>query len=137
MGFDFEKSSAGDITRKAAADLRTHQYKFVKYDANGDVVLCTAAGEGTAGVLQNKPNTGEAARVRRWGPSKVKASAAINEGDAIATAADGRAKVAARLVQASGNGSQAQGRAMTDAGAADEIFTAFIQEMGVLPTADA
>ena len=77
MGFD-QNANKVDLPLKAAADLRTHQYKFVKLDANGNVVLCSAAGERVLGILQNKPNTGETAAVRIIGISKIVCSGACD-----------------------------------------------------------
>lgn len=49
-------------TFNAGADLRTHQYKFVKLNANHQVILC-GSGEAGCGVLQNAPFTGQEALV--------------------------------------------------------------------------
>ena len=59
-----------DITFKATADLRLKQYYFVKMDA-ADAVNLAGANEASVGILQNKPNTGEAAVVRIVGTSKL------------------------------------------------------------------
>ena len=48
---------------KAAADLRTKQYYTVEYSAAETVNVCNAATDVGLGVLQNKPNTNEAAEV--------------------------------------------------------------------------
>src|SRR4030095_9262426 len=53
----------------AAADLRTHQYKYVKLTTTG-VDVC-AAGDPIDGVLQNDPNTGQAACVMMQGLSNL------------------------------------------------------------------
>lgn len=137
MGFNIETGQF-TITRKAAADLRTHQYKFVKLDANADVVLCAASGEGAIGVLQNKPNVGEAAQICYCGVTQVIAGAAVaSNAIGIKTDATARAIAATRLVQASGNGGRALGLPLTDAGAAGDQFSMFIFPLGaVIPTAD-
>lgn len=126
-----------DVTLKAGADLSASQYLFVKLDANGNVIVCAAAGEDAFGVLQNKPTAGQAAVVRVQGVSKVVASAALNPNIRIATDATGKAKQAAALVQASGNGSYAMGKLLRAASGAGSIVSAFIQSSGVLPTAAA
>jgi hypothetical protein len=54
-------SGAGIDSWPAAANLSTHQFKFVKIVATG-VDVC-GAGEIIDGVLQNDPETGEAAAV--------------------------------------------------------------------------
>jgi len=136
MAFDSAGSSKIDLSLKAAADLRTHQYKFVKLDASGNVVLCSAAGERTFGVLQNKPNTGETAVVRIFGLTKAVASAAIATPNPIATDASGLVKAASRLVAASGNASNVAGVAVRPSGAASEIMTICVGLAGIWPTAD-
>lgn len=80
-----------DRTFEASADLTTSQYKFVEMDTNGKVAACNAATDIPAGVLQNKPNTGQAAQVRVLGETKVQADAALTIGLTIGTSADGQA----------------------------------------------
>src|ERR1051326_4122639 len=125
-----------DLSLKAAADLRTNQYNFVKLDANGNVGLASAGGEKVLGGLQTKPNTGETAVVRVIGVSKVVASAAIAAGDYIATTAAGLGKTASRLAQATGNASNVIGMALRAAGGANVIIAVDIQRTGIWPTAD-
>ncbi len=107
---------------KAGADLSAlaNQYKFVKLDANGDIVIPTAATDVVIGVLQNRPKAGEPAEVCGIGVSKIQADAALAEGARIGTSADGQAvakTVAAELVV---------GQLLTEAGGAGEIVTALI-----------
>lgn len=85
-------------TYEATGDLSTKQYYFVKFDGTaGDtgcprVVVCTAATDRPAGILQDKPTTtGEACLVAIYGESKVSADAALTVGTLIGTAADGQA----------------------------------------------
>jgi len=79
------------ITLPAAADLRTHQYKFVEIDGDGNVAL--AGDDAHAdGVLLNDPNTGEAAIVGIAGVLKVKCGAGVTRGGSVATGANGAAK---------------------------------------------
>lgn len=82
-------------TRVAAADLSGHQYRFVKLDANGDVVAIAAAGEVAYGVLQNDPGLGEAAELVLIGITKVSADAALTPGAVVTTSIDGQAAVSA------------------------------------------
>lgn len=138
MAFDQPQMATG---LKSGADLTpdANQYKFVKLDASGDVVLCDTAGEWAYGVLYNKPNTGEPAQVAIGGLVKVQADAALNEGDAITPSADGQAASAtAANVDATSTstsedvaGSNVFGRAQTAAGAAAEIFTAVVTREGL------
>jgi hypothetical protein len=76
---------------EAGADLRTHQFKFVKLSADDTVILCAAATDKPIGVLQNKPNTGESAEVMLVGITKVQVDEALVAGDLIGTSADGQA----------------------------------------------
>jgi hypothetical protein len=134
MDFDLSQDT---ISRPAGADLRTSQYLFVKLNATGAVILCAAAGETGIGVLQNKPNTGEAAIVCVNGVSKVVCAVALNPQDFIATDAAGKAKAVTRLIQASGNASYVMGFIISPViTAANQIAAAFIQQMGIRPTAD-
>ena len=74
---------------KAGADLSSSQYKAVKLDASGDVVIA-GAGEQAIGLLQNAPISGDYAQVA-WvgGGGLVEAGAAINEGDFLKVDANG------------------------------------------------
>jgi hypothetical protein len=83
-----------DLTFDAGADLSSDQHKFVKISADDTVILCAAATDVPAGVLQNAPDAaGKAATVRVLGLSKVSADAALTAGNLIGTSADGQADV--------------------------------------------
>ena len=79
------------ITLPAAADLRTHQYKFVEVTSTGAVGLVADDGHAD-GVLLNDPNTGEAAVVGIAGVLKVKCGAVVTRGANVASGANGAAK---------------------------------------------
>lgn len=83
--------AAISITLPAAADLRTHQYKFVEVTSTGAVNLC-ADDAHADGVLLNDPNTGEAAIVGIAGVLKVKCGAAVTRGGNVSSGASGAAK---------------------------------------------
>lgn len=78
---------------KAGADLSaaTAQYKFVKLNAAKQVILCAAATDKPLGVLQNRPASGEAAKVCAIGVTKVRGDADLAAGDLIGTSGDGEA----------------------------------------------
>jgi len=78
------------FTRIAAADLRTHQYKFVNIDATGKAALA-GAGTRAVGVQQGKANTNEAVEICHDGISKVVAGAAVTAGDEVMSNATGQA----------------------------------------------
>lgn len=70
-----------------------NQYKFVKLSTSVDltVVLCAATTDKPIGILQNTPNTGEAAVVASGGISKVQGDADLTVGGSVGTSADGQA----------------------------------------------
>lgn len=123
-------------TLVAGADLSAAQYRFVKTDANGQVVLA-GAGEPVTGVLQNKPAAGQAAQVRIYGVTKVVAGGAVGEGTLVA--ADASAKAVAATVTTADTttgaltGSHVAGIALGSAGAADEIVSVALLPMGAVP----
>lgn len=74
----------------AGADLSSHQFKQVKLDNSGDVVL---AGDGdlVLGTLQNKPIQGEACEIEMDGISKAVIGASVtNAGTKLASDASGK-----------------------------------------------
>lgn len=81
-------------TYKAAADLSTYQYHFVKLSAAYTVALC-GANEHSIGILQNKPSAAGAAAVVALpgGTSKHVAGEAIAAGKFITSKADGHGEV--------------------------------------------
>ncbi len=119
---------------KAGADLSAaaNQFKAVKLDASGDVVLCSVAGELVFGVLYNKPKSGEAAEVVVGGSPKIQADAAINEMDLLATSADGQFAVSTPAV---GNTDHIFAIAKDAAAAAGEIISALIARGSTANTA--
>ena len=74
----------------AGADLSGEQFKFVKLDAAGDVVLCDTEGETVLGVLENKPLAGEVALVAAVGQCAVQFGAIVAPGP-IMTDVNGQA----------------------------------------------
>jgi len=108
---------------KAAADLSAAQYKFVKLDGNGDVVVCSAATDRPVGVLQNAPTSGQMATVQYAGITKVQADAALNEGDLVGTSADGQADA---KTPGGDTTEYVVGQMLTAPGAAGRIGTALI-----------
>jgi hypothetical protein len=82
------------ITLPAAADLSTHQYKFVEINADGKIALVANNGHAD-GVLLNDPKANEAAVVGISGILKVKCGAAVVRGGNVGSGANGAAKTAA------------------------------------------
>lgn len=121
----FEKVGETLPGLEAGADLTTHQFKFVQVTVNG--IELAAAGGRIAGVLQNKPDTGNAASV--WGPgtvSKVVAGAAVAKGADVTPDAQARAVTSA-------TGNYIAGQALTAAASAGELVSVWITQPGRTP----
>jgi len=69
-----------DVSYEAAEDLSSDQFKFVVL-ASGKVRRPNSATEIAEGILQNAPESGEAAQVRKIGISKLNVNGVIAEGD--------------------------------------------------------
>jgi hypothetical protein len=83
-----------EFTGIAGADLRTHQYTFVKVDNDGEITQCDALDDAPAGVLQNAPNSGEHATVMVMGVSPLKMAGSVAGNAKVATTANGRGQAA-------------------------------------------
>lgn len=70
---------------KAGADLRTKQYYAVEVTGADTVNVCNAAADVAIGILDNKPNTNDAAEVVMLGRTQ-----AITDGSGTAIAAGDR-----------------------------------------------
>lgn len=89
----FEIPGIVDGTRPAGADLSaaSNQFKFVKLNSSGQIVLVSAVTDKPYGVLQNCPGSGQAAEVMISGVSKVQADADLAIGNQVGPSADGQA----------------------------------------------
>jgi hypothetical protein len=112
----------------AGADLQNYPFAPVRLDTTGRVVLA-GANERAIGILQNKPNAGEAASVMLYGISKAVAAGAITIGSPVVAAANGRVSAAGAFHNhgtASSNPPTAQQRilgfALTGATAAGQVI---------------
>jgi hypothetical protein len=106
----------------AGADLSAKQYTFVKISGTG-VVSTAAVTDAPIGVLLNDPKEGETAAVAVSGVVKLKASAAITAGAPIGTT---NAGLGVTLVPGTDDTKYIVGRAITAAGAANDIITVAI-----------
>lgn len=129
-------------TFNAGADLSAAQFKIVKLNSSGDVVLA-ALGEPAVGVLQNSPGLNEAATVAVGGISKVSADAALAKGALLTSSADGQAATAAKATVNTSDagvtsdpvvGSYVLGFALTSTAAAGEVVSMMITHAGTVPT---
>jgi hypothetical protein len=111
------------ISRVAGADLRTSQFRAVKLNSSGNVVIA-AAGDFAIGILQNNPNSGELATVAIHGISKASADAAVTAGVRVTPTADGQ------LATATVATDNTLGVALEAAGAANVIFAVLLLQAG-------
>ena len=134
-----------EISIPAGADLSADQFKAVKINASGVIVLA-GAGE-QAFILQNKPNsTGRevTANIAVGGQSKALLGGTVVAGDFVASNASGKlikavANTQLGNVDTTGSdateavkGSHIVGQAVTG-GASDEIVSILILNLGVIP----
>lgn len=105
-----------NITLKAAADLRTFQYRVMRVSAAETCNVSSDATDSAAcGILQNKPNTNQGATIMRQGITKVEAGAAITAGDHCTYDGSGKAITIA-------SGDMSIGQALQTAGADADII---------------
>lgn len=84
-----------EFTATSEWDLSNKQYLPVTVGGSDNYVkTASAAGVKCIGVLQNKPSSGQAARVRTHGISKMVAGAAITRNDNVDVGATGYARTA-------------------------------------------
>ena len=84
-----------DVSKLAGEDLSAAQYMMVTLESDGvSVTLADAITDIVYGVLQNAPDTGEAAVVRVEAETKVVASAALAVGVIVGPATTGKIQTA-------------------------------------------
>lgn len=111
-------------TAIAAADLSDKLYHLVRFSAAKTVNQSSLSTDlDYAGVLQNTPESGEHASIRRGGKGKVVAGAAVTVFSLITTNGSGRAAAVA-----SGSNSIVVGRLLEASAADGDIVTAEIFE---------
>src|SRR3990172_3244531 len=75
-------------------DLTSNQYKFVKLNSSGQVVVIAADTDNPIGIQQDVPNstaTGSSVQIMFEGISKVQGDADLAKGAYVGTSADGQA----------------------------------------------
>ena len=85
------QSNMGEKTKLASEDLSAKQFYIVQMDSSGDMEVAEGATDLLLGVLQDKPESGQAGTYRHTGTTKVVASAAIAIGDWVTTTNAGKA----------------------------------------------
>jgi len=109
------------ITLEAAADLSTHQFKFVKLDNTGKMVAMAADTDIPIGILQDKPNAaGKVGTVMVDGISKLSSNAALTAGNLVGSSADGQG---AAYASGSDTTKYIVGHVLKGSGAADGMAT--------------
>lgn len=131
-----EAESDVELVLVSTGDLSAKQFWIVKQDASNGVVVA-GAGEVALGVVQNAPTAGAMAIVKVLGKTRCIAGAAVVQASYVASGAAGKAKVASRLVQATGAASYCLGLALTAAAADTDPFELLILHNGTLGTSDA
>ena len=112
------------VTGVAGADLSEKQFRFVRISGDNTVNAISATTQAPAGVLQNDPESGEAAAVAIAGISKVVAGGTVTAGYVVTCDSYGR------VVNATAGGYEV-GIAWTGASSAGELCTIQILPSGV------
>jgi hypothetical protein len=109
-----------DVSHPAAEDLSDYQYHFVVLNTSGQVRLPDSEEEVAYGILQNAPESGEAAGVRIDGISKLVANAALTIGTFVRPEYVGAAD-AGKADDAGDNWDYARAVVVEAAGAEDDL----------------
>lgn len=110
-----QSTASFERTGVAGEAMTTKKYYIVQLDASGNIEVGEGATDLVVGVLQNKPDSGEAAIYRFLGTSKVIAGGTIAIGDFVTTDSAGKA------VATTTDGDVVIGRAL-EAADANDIF---------------
>lgn len=109
------------FTAKAAADLSAHQYNIMRLSAEDTVnVASLDTNSAIAGVLLNKPESGQHATIQYAGPGLIRAGAATATNLFITCNGSGRAIAAA-------SGEMIVGRLLEAATADGDVVRAILQ----------
>lgn len=85
-----QQINAYERTGVASEDLSAKKYYIVQLDATGGIEVGEGATDLLVGVLQNEPESGEAALYRFGGTSKVKAGGTVGVGAFVTSDANGK-----------------------------------------------
>lgn len=86
-----QQINSHEKTLVAGEDMRTKMNYIVQLDATGKLEVAEGATDLIVGVLQNKPNTGEAALYRFGWTAKVIAGGSVAIGDFVTSDGNGKA----------------------------------------------
>lgn len=118
-----------DLTFKAGTDLTGKKHHFVKLNGTGGIIPCSKpnfVSDLSVGILQNEPNTGEAARVRTLGVSRLVMGTDCAEMALLISDTDGRGE------EASVDQDKVGAVALEASGGADEIIEVLIAKMHII-----
>jgi hypothetical protein len=104
------------LTLVAGEDLGSDQYKFVKQNASGQAVKCSAITDKPVGILQNNPASGGEAEIMCDGVSKLKFGGAAAIGALVGTDASAKGDA---IVAGTDTTVYAVGQVLDEAAAAD------------------
>jgi len=107
----------------AGEDMTAKQFYIVKLSAANTVIVCDGATDVPIGVLQNNPDSGEAATVCSCGVTKISSNEAVTAGWLIGTSSDGQAD---RKIWGTDTTEYIIGQAIAGSGAAAGVITAYI-----------
>ena len=130
----FQSSPVLDFSYVAAEDLSDYQYHFVKINDSGQVQLLDSAAEVPDGVLQNAPESGEAATVRHLGISKVVTNAGLDEGTYVKAEYAG-ATDCGKAAANTATYTVALGRVVGASSAENDLASILLYQGGVIPVA--
>jgi len=110
------------VSLVAGGDLSAQQYKFVKLNSSGQVVVCAAITDRPIGVLQNDPTSGKVAQVLVSGGTKLVLGGTVAAAASVGITSAGAGKA---IVAGTDTTQYTLGYALTG-GASGEIVTAVI-----------
>jgi hypothetical protein len=87
----YEDDCYVELSFIAGADLSAKQYYLVEMSANQTGTVANATTDKIVGVLQNKPTSGQVARVRVHGVTRVVSNGAVAFGEWVGPHTDGTA----------------------------------------------
>lgn len=91
MSYEGQKPLMLTGAKLGATVADADKFKFVKLNADHQVILCTGVTDKPIGVLQSPGSSGDAVDVVVEGETQVQADVSLAAGDSIGTSADGQA----------------------------------------------
>lgn len=112
-----------DISLVAGADLSAKQFYVVKANSSGQAALANATDTTQIGIVQDKPLSGNAGKIRVSGVSKAAAGGTVAAGAAVTSDANGK-------IVAAASGKQIIGFALTG-GVSGDVITVLVSPRGL------